>query len=66
MQYVRCEDGGEVGGVHLVAGLVVVLGVRGELRQEGQQRVERVAVRRRQQLHYQPQRFPLEATVVDF
>lgn len=41
-------------------------GVRGQLREERQQRAQRVAVRRRQQLHDQPERFPLETTVVDF
>lgn len=66
MEYVGCKDGGDVSGVHLVAELVIILGVCCELREERKQRVQRVAVRRRQQLHDQAQSLPLEATIVDF
>lgn len=63
MQYVGRQHGGQVLGGHLVAGVARVVRVRGQLRQEAQQRVERVAVRRWQQLDNEPQRFPLQLSV---
>jgi len=73
VQDVGREQGGEVGAVHAVAGQPLarggqppVVGVARHLPEERHQRLQRVPVRRRQQLNQVLQRLRLQSPVADF